>query len=121
MDFLKRYDNGLSVAVREMEGLYSTSVAVAVNVGSSVEPPECNGYSHFIEHMLFKGTPSRSASKISETIEDVGGQLNAYTSKDVTCFYTKTAGQHTRDCLELLSDMFSTAFSTKPNLTASVR
>jgi len=106
MDFLKRYDNGLSVAVREMEGLYSTSVAVAVNVGSSVEPPECNGYSHFIEHMLFKGTPSRSASKISETIEDVGGQLNAYTSKDVTCFYTKTAGQHTRDCLELLSDMF---------------
>lgn len=106
MEIIKKYENGLSVVIKEMEGMYSTSVAVAVNVGSSVEPKECNGFSHFIEHMLFKGTPARTAQQISETIEDVGGQLNAYTSKDVTCFYTKTAGQHTKDCIELLSDMF---------------
>lgn len=106
MDYIKKYDNGLTVVIKEMSGIYSTSIAVAVNVGSAVEPKECNGYSHFIEHMLFKGTPTRNARQISETIEDIGGQLNAYTSKDVTCFYTKTAGKHTKECLELLSDMF---------------
>jgi len=71
-----------------------------------MEPVECNGYSHFIEHLLFKGTKKRSALEISETIEDVGGQLNAYTSKDVTMFYTKTGFDHVEKCMELLSDMF---------------
>ncbi|MEG2086015.1 MAG: pitrilysin family protein, partial [Clostridia bacterium] len=67
---------------------------------------ECNGYSHFIEHMLFKGTVYRTSLEISESIENVGGQLNAYTSKDSTCFYTKTASNHLERSLDLLSDMF---------------
>lgn len=106
MNRIKIFENGLTLVVCPMEGIYSASVAVMVNVGSAMETKEENGFSHFIEHMLFKGTDKRTAFDISETIENAGGQLNAYTSKDVTCFYTRTSSEHTENCVELLSDMF---------------
>lgn len=97
--------NGLKVFVEEMPHLYSVSLAVMVGVGSGMETPEENGISHVIEHMVFKGTERRSAQEISEFIEDIGGQINAYTGKDTTCFYTKTAAEHLEACCDLLSDM----------------
>lgn len=105
MNKIKIFDNGLTMVACPMEGIFSTSIAVMVNVGSGMENTLQNGYSHFIEHMLFKGTSRRTSLEISEAIENIGGQLNAYTSKDLTCFYTKTASEHTESCMDLLSDM----------------
>lgn len=121
MNRIKIFENGLTLVVCPMEGIYSASVAVMVNVGSAMETKEENGFSHFIEHMLFKGTDKRTAFDISETIENAGGQLNAYTSKDVTCFYTRTSSEHTENCVELLSDMFFSVSSIRRNLKGSGR
>ena len=106
MEKIKVFDSGLKLIVKKMSGIYTACCGVFVGVGSSVENTSTNGYSHFIEHLLFKGTKKRSALEISEEIDNVGGQLNAYTSKDVTCFYTRTMSEHTEKSMELLSDMF---------------
>ena len=106
MEKIKVFDSGLKLIVKKMSGIYTACCGVFVGVGSSVENTSTKGFSHFIEHLLFKGTKKRSALEISEEIDNVGGQLNAYTSKDVTCFYTRTMSEHTEKCMELLSDMF---------------
>ena len=84
MEKIKVFDSGLKLIVKKMSGIYTDCCGVFVGVGSSVENTSTNGYSHFIEHLLFKGTKKRSALEISEEIDNVGGQLTAYTSKDVT-------------------------------------
>jgi len=98
-------ENGVTVALAPMPQMASVSVGFWIGVGGRHESPELNGVSHFIEHMLFKGTRRRSAREISEAVEGIGGYLNAFTSEENTCFYSK--GRHDRfpELLDVLGDM----------------
>ncbi|QAA33201.1 M16 family metallopeptidase [Clostridium manihotivorum] len=104
--------NGLRVVTEYIDHVDSISIGLHVENGSRNENLNNNGISHFIEHMMFKGTKNRSAKKIAEDIENVGGQINAYTSKESTCYYFKALSTHAELCLEVLSDMmFNSKFS----------
>ena len=106
MSFLKRYDNGLKVVIKRIPTLFSVSIGVMVNTGSVNETKENNGISHFIEHMMFKGTKKRTAFDVSNDVDKMGAQINAYTSKENTCYYVKTMTSHLEDSIEILSDIF---------------
>jgi predicted Zn-dependent peptidase len=97
--------NGLRIVTEKIEYLNSISVGVMVQNGSRNESPEVNGISHFIEHMFFKGTEKRTAKNVMEDIENVGGQINAFTSKEATCYYIKALSTHLDLSLEVLSDI----------------
>ena len=97
--------NGLRVVTEKIEHLNSVSVGIMVQNGSRNESEELNGISHFIEHMFFKGTDKRTAKSIVEDIENVGGQINAFTSKEATCYYIKALNTHLDLSLDVLSDM----------------
>jgi predicted Zn-dependent peptidase len=97
--------NGLRIVCEPITQMHSVSLGVWVGTGSRYEDPYYNGISHFIEHMLFKGTQKRTAKKIAEEIDAVGGQLNAFTTKEYTCYYAKVLSQHFQLGIELLSDM----------------
>ena len=81
--------NGVKLIAQEMTGFRSVSMAVWIQAGSVYETGAESGISHFIEHMVFKGTESRSASDIAAEMDAVGGSINAYTAKECTCFYAK--------------------------------
>ncbi|KYH35785.1 protease 3 precursor [Clostridium tepidiprofundi DSM 19306] len=98
-------DNGLRVVVENIDYVSSISVGLWIENGSRNENKYNNGISHFIEHMLFKGTTNRTAKKIAEEIEDVGGQINAFTGKEATCYYIKVLNTHLELALDILSDM----------------
>ncbi|WP_195514787.1 M16 family metallopeptidase [Paraclostridium bifermentans] len=98
-------DNGLRVVTEYIEHVNSISVGVMVQNGSRNESKDVNGISHFIEHMFFKGTDKRSAKEIVQEIENIGGQINAYTSKETTCYYIKALNTHVDLCLDVISDM----------------
>lgn len=93
-------DNGLRVVTEYIEHVNSISVGIMVQNGSRNESKDVNGISHFIEHMFFKGTDKRSAKEIVQEIENIGGQINAYTSKETTCYYIKALNTHVDLCLE---------------------
>lgn len=97
--------NGLRVVTEKIEHLNSVSVGIMVQNGSRNESEELNGISHFIEHMFFKGTDKRTSKRIVEDIENVGGQINAFTSKEATCYYIKALNTHLDLSLDVLSDM----------------
>lgn len=84
----------------------SVSVGVFVNTGSRDERPDENGITHFIEHLLFKGTKTRSAKDIAREFDRIGGDLNAYTSKEYTCYYAKVLDHHAPLAVDVLADMF---------------
>ena len=86
---LARLPNGLRVVTENMPGLKSASVGIWVTAGGRHERIEQNGIAHFLEHMAFKGTERRSALQIAEAIEDVGGFINAYTSREITAYYAR--------------------------------
>ena len=92
--------------VRRLEGVFSVSSGILVGAGSRLETPQNNGISHFIEHMMFKGTANRTAFEISDAIDSIGGQINAFTTKETTCYYTKSTTEHTEKAIEVLSDIF---------------
>jgi len=98
--------NGLVVATAEMPHMASLSLGLWVGVGGRHEPAELNGVSHFIEHLLFKGTKKRSAREISQAVEGIGGYLNAFTSEENTCFYSKARHDRLDELLDVLVDMF---------------
>ncbi len=98
-------DNGIRVVTEEIPYVNSISIGVWVKSGSRYENKKNNGVSHFIEHMLFKGTKKRSARQIAEEIEDLGGQINAFTGKEATCFYVKLLDGHFNVGIDVLSDM----------------
>lgn len=109
---LFKLDNGLRVVVENIEYVNSVSVGLWVENGSRNENASNSGISHFIEHMLFKGTSDRTAKQIAETIEDVGGQINAFTGREATCFYIKALDTYLELSLDILSDMlFNSNFS----------
>lgn len=97
--------NGLRVAVEPMPGLLSASVGVYVTAGGRHERAEQNGLAHFLEHMAFKGTPSRTARRIAEEIEDVGGYINASTGKEMTVYYVRSLAADVERGLEILADI----------------
>lgn len=98
-------DNGLRVVVENIDYVNSVSVGLWIKNGSRNEEKYDNGISHFIEHMLFKGTTDRTALEIAESIEDVGGQINAFTGKEATCFYVKVLDSHLDLAVDVLADM----------------
>ena len=106
MVYEKRYENGLRLVVKQMEGLMSVTMGILVRTGASVETDAEDGISHFIEHMQFKGTQKRNAFEISDAFDRLGAQVNAFTGKDLTCYYSKCTSDHTAACFELLSDLF---------------
>ena len=101
--------NGLKVIYEKIPYVGSVSVGVWAGVGSARETYENNGISHFLEHMLFKGTKKRSAKKIAEEMDFIGGHLNAFTSKETTCYYGKVIDQNLETLIDILSDMYSNA------------
>jgi predicted Zn-dependent peptidase len=99
-------ENGLTVATAEMPHMASVSVGIWAGVGSRHEAEPVNGISHFIEHLLFKGTKRRTAREISEAVEGIGGYLNAFTSEENSCFYAKAHHGHFDTLLDVLMDMY---------------
>ncbi|SMB94145.1 Predicted Zn-dependent peptidase [Desulfonispora thiosulfatigenes DSM 11270] len=98
--------NGIRVVTEKIPYVKSVSVGIWVGAGSRFEDAKNSGISHFIEHLLFKGTEKRSAKEIAEALDTVGGQLNAFTSKEYTCFYARVLDEHLDIALDVLSDMF---------------
>jgi predicted Zn-dependent peptidase len=99
-------NNGIRLVTERIPTVKSVTIGLWVNAGSRDERPEEAGYSHFIEHMLFKGTASRSATDISREIDALGGEMNAFTTRETTTFYVKVLDQHLPQALDLLSDLF---------------
>ena len=97
--------NGLTLLTETMPHVRSVSLGVWLRQGSRHERPGLNGISHFIEHLVFKGTETRTAKEIALAMESVGGQMDAFTSKEYTCFYAKVLDQHLSDAVDILSDI----------------
>ncbi len=97
--------NGLTVVCEHMPGLESATIGVWVKAGARNENAAQNGIAHFLEHMAFKGTKSRSALEIAEVVEDVGGFINAYTSREMTAYYTRVLGADVPLALDVLADI----------------
>src|SRR5574341_1200917 len=97
--------NGMVVLTERMPAVKSAAIGVWVRVGSRDEAGEVAGISHFIEHMLFKGTQRRSAQDIAKAIDAVGGTLDAFTSRESTCFYAKVLGEHLPLAVDLIADL----------------
>jgi len=102
---LSKLDNGLTILVQENHANPIVTLDVWVNTGSMNEPPEINGVSHFLEHMMFKGTRKRPVGKVDLDIESVGGETNAGTSKDFTHYYITIASDYVTTGLDVLSDV----------------
>ncbi len=98
--------NGVRVITEEIEHVRSVAIGLWVGAGSRDEREGYEGISHFIEHMLFKGTENRTARELAESLETVGGQLNAFTTKEYTCFYAKVLDEDLNLAIDVLSDMF---------------
>ena len=99
-------DNGIKVLTEEIDQFKSASIGIWINTGPKNETMDEAGVSHFVEHMLFKGTAKRSAREIAEVMDSVGGQLNAFTEKEQTCYYTRVVDEHVPLAVDVLSDMF---------------
>jgi predicted Zn-dependent peptidase len=107
-------ENGIQVITEEIPSVHSISVGIWIPAGSRDENWEENGISHFIEHMLFKGTKRRSARQIAKEIDSVGGVLNAFTSKEYSSFYAKVLAEHFPIALDLLFDLYlNSTFSSE--------
>jgi predicted Zn-dependent peptidase len=97
--------NGVRVITEAMPHVRSVSVGIWVGSGSRRETPEQNGIAHFIEHMLFKGTTTRSAEDIARSVDSIGGNLDAFTAKELVCFNTKVLDQHLSQAFDVLADL----------------
>src|SRR4029079_3158198 len=97
--------NGLTVITEEMQHIRSISVDIWVKTGSRAEEPEWNGSSHFIDHMVFKGTKHRSAEDIARQVDSIGGNMDAFTAKECICFNVKVLDEHLPIAMDVLSDL----------------
>ena len=100
------FKSGLKLSIATNEAVRSIAIGVFVGAGVVVEKPEENGISHFIEHMVFKGTKTRSAYDIVREMDAIGAQINAATSKSYTCFYTTSLDTNAEKCMDVLADMY---------------
>ncbi len=101
--------NGATIVTSEIPTAESVALGIFVNVGGRHEPRKLAGISHFLEHMLFKGTPTRSALEISRAIEGRGGGINAYTQEDGTCYHARLPYEHLEKAFDVLNDMYRNA------------
>jgi len=97
--------NGLTVITEQMEHIRSVSIGIWVRSGSRDEDPQWNGISHFIEHMVFKGTKNRSAEAIARQVDSIGGNMDAFTAKECVCFNMKVLDDHLPVAMDVLSDL----------------
>jgi predicted Zn-dependent peptidase len=104
---IRTLDNGIRTIMQRVPYLNSITLGIIIESGSFYEDINNNGVSHFIEHMLFKGTKNRNARQIAEAIDDIGGQINAFTSKEHTCYYAKVLSEHMPIAVDVLSDMLN--------------
>jgi predicted Zn-dependent peptidase len=105
---IKRYtcQNGVRIVLENIPTVRSVAIGVWIGTGSRNENVQNNGVSHFLEHMFFKGTKTRTAREIAESFDSIGGQVNAFTSKEYTCYYAKVLDDHAKYALDVLADMF---------------
>ena len=109
MDNLIKFTNGLTLTHKYIDSVRSISIGVMVGAGCINETKKENGISHFIEHMVFKGTKTRTAFDISNDLDSVGANFNAYTSKQNTCFYTVSLDEYVDTCMDVLADIYFNA------------
>lgn len=102
---VRSLENGVTLLTERLPHLRSVSVGVWIKTGSASEPPHLSGISHFLEHLFFKGTSTRTARQLMEAVESRGGHLNAYTSREYTCLYAKTLDTHLATAVEVLGDI----------------
>lgn len=102
---IRTLDNGIQVALESIAYVRSISFGIWVKNGTRNELPQENGISHYIEHMMFKGTENRTAREIAEEMDALGGQINAYTTKEYTCYHTRVLDKHIDRALDVMSDM----------------
>ena len=103
---ITKLDNGIQIVTETIPFVRSISFGIWVKVGSQNETSNLNGISHFIEHMLFKGTSKRSAKDIADQMDAIGGQMNAFTTKQMTCYYTRILDDNFDKALDIMADMF---------------
>lgn len=108
---------GVRVAMEKISHVQSAAIGIWVKNGSVDETPEVAGISHFIEHMMFKGTQKRNARQIAEDVDKLGGQMNAFTSKEATCYYVKTINTHLLSGADVLLDMVSNSIFDAREMT----
>ncbi|MFZ0939137.1 MAG: pitrilysin family protein, partial [Candidatus Sulfotelmatobacter sp.] len=97
--------HGLTVITEQMEHIRSASIGIWLETGSRDETPKSNGISHFIEHMVFKGTRHRTAEEIARQVDSIGGNMDAFTSKECICFNVKVLDEHVPVALDILTDL----------------
>ena len=97
--------NGARILTEYIPGARTAAIGFYIGTGSRHERREENGAAHFIEHMMFKGTAKRTAGQLACEMDALGGQVNAYTTKEMTCYYARCLDSHLDCCLELLCDM----------------
>jgi len=112
------HSSGLRIVTEEVPSVRSAAVGIWVNVGSRDEAPVTAGASHFLEHLLFKGTTSRTALEISSSIESVGGEMNAFTSKEYTCFYARVIDTDLPMAIDVVSDLITSSIVTALDVDA---
>ena len=101
--------NGVRIVYEHMPHVRSAAIGVWIGVGSRYESPCETGSAHFIEHMLFKGTAQHSASELAERMDAIGGQVNAYTTREGTCYYARVLDEHLDRAGDLLAEMLFTS------------
>ncbi len=109
-------DNGVQIVSEEVPGVHSVAFGIWIGTGSHYEDSTEAGISHLIEHLLFKGTKKRTAKEIAETIESVGGHLNAFTSKEYTCYYARVLDEHLPLAIDVLADMYFSPLFTPEDI-----
>lgn len=109
-------DNGLRVISQKMNETEAVTIEIWTGVGSRYEKPEQNGISHFLEHMAFKGTKTRNAKQIAEDFDNIGGQLNAFTSREHTVYYAKVLKENFADAADLLGDIIQNSIFSEPEI-----
>lgn len=106
MSKMIEFPSGLKVVLISNFSVRSLAIGIFVKAGAEYEKPSESGISHFIEHMVFKGTATRSAFDIANETDGIGANINAYTAKGNTCFYTTSLAEHGEECIDVLSDMY---------------
>ena len=104
--------SGLRIVTEEVSSVRSAAIGIWVNVGSRDETPAVAGASHFLEHLLFKGTKTRTALEISSSIESLGGEMNAFTGKEYTCFYARVIDTDLPIAVDVISDLITSSLVT---------
>lgn len=109
-------NNGLRVISEKVSDVRSIAIGVWIDVGSRDEHPDENGLSHFVEHMLFKGTRTRTAKRIAASLESLGGSLNAFTSREQTCYHALILDEHLEEAVDVISDILTNSTLTPVNI-----